>query len=138
MCLLDPVVVRLGPLLHVRASRVRFRAQSFRDAVNRENAVELRGFEPLTPCLQSRCSSQLSYSPESRHRSSGRADRRPPPVPVAVKEAAAGSAPIPDASPATSATRPDSWLALRRRPLCSLENHSQFVLGACRLKFACG
>jgi hypothetical protein len=26
-------------------------------------AVELRGFEPRTPCLQSRCSSQLSYSP---------------------------------------------------------------------------
>jgi len=25
--------------------------------------VELRGFEPRTPCLQSRCSSQLSYSP---------------------------------------------------------------------------
>ena len=27
--------------------------------------VELRGFEPLTSCLQSRCSSQLSYSPSS-------------------------------------------------------------------------
>ena len=26
--------------------------------------MELRGFEPLTPCLQSRCSSQLSYSPK--------------------------------------------------------------------------
>ena len=25
--------------------------------------MELRGIEPLTPCLQSRCSSQLSYSP---------------------------------------------------------------------------
>ena len=25
--------------------------------------VELRGLEPLTACLQSRCSSQLSYSP---------------------------------------------------------------------------
>ena len=25
--------------------------------------VENNGFEPLTPCLQSRCSSQLSYSP---------------------------------------------------------------------------
>lgn len=25
--------------------------------------VELRGLEPRTPCLQSRCSSQLSYSP---------------------------------------------------------------------------
>ena len=25
--------------------------------------MELRGFEPRTPCLQSRCSSQLSYSP---------------------------------------------------------------------------
>jgi hypothetical protein len=27
--------------------------------------VELRGLEPRTPCLQSRCSSQLSYSPFS-------------------------------------------------------------------------
>jgi hypothetical protein len=26
-------------------------------------SVELRGLEPRTPCLQSRCSSQLSYSP---------------------------------------------------------------------------
>ena len=25
--------------------------------------VELIGLEPTTPCLQSRCSSQLSYSP---------------------------------------------------------------------------
>ena len=25
--------------------------------------VDLRGFEPLTPCLQSRCSNQLSYRP---------------------------------------------------------------------------
>ena len=25
--------------------------------------VELKGVEPLTPCLQSRCSDQLSYSP---------------------------------------------------------------------------
>lgn len=25
--------------------------------------LELRGFEPLTPCLQGRCSSQLSYNP---------------------------------------------------------------------------
>ena len=27
------------------------------------NGVELIGLEPTTPCLQSRCSSQLSYSP---------------------------------------------------------------------------
>ena len=25
--------------------------------------VEMNGFEPMTPCLQSRCSSQLSYTP---------------------------------------------------------------------------
>ena len=25
--------------------------------------VEIDGFEPTTPCLQSRCSSQLSYTP---------------------------------------------------------------------------
>ena len=29
----------------------------------RKPYVELRGLEPRTPCLQSRCSSQLSYSP---------------------------------------------------------------------------
>ena len=28
-------------------------------------SVELAGIEPATPCLQSRCSSQLSYSPEA-------------------------------------------------------------------------
>ncbi len=27
--------------------------------------MELAGIEPATPCLQSRCSSQLSYSPEA-------------------------------------------------------------------------
>ena len=27
--------------------------------------VELKGFEPLTPCVQGKCSSQLSYSPIS-------------------------------------------------------------------------
>ena len=27
--------------------------------------VEINGFEPLTPCLQGRCSSQLSYTPAS-------------------------------------------------------------------------
>ena len=32
---------------------------------NKKPSVELRGFEPRTPCLQSRCSSQLSYSPLS-------------------------------------------------------------------------
>ena len=29
------------------------------------NVVETMGFEPTTPCLQSRCSSQLSYVPET-------------------------------------------------------------------------
>ena len=29
--------------------------------------VELVGIEPTTPCLQSRCSSQLSYSPSGSH-----------------------------------------------------------------------
>ncbi len=28
-----------------------------------ENVVEIDGFEPTTLCLQSRCSSQLSYTP---------------------------------------------------------------------------
>ena len=31
----------------------------------RKHEVELRGIEPLTSCLQSRCSSQLSYSPKT-------------------------------------------------------------------------
>ena len=30
-----------------------------------EPLVEIVGVEPTTPCLQSRCSSQLSYTPES-------------------------------------------------------------------------
>ena len=35
--------------------------------MSKNSPVELRGFEPRTPCLQSRCSSQLSYSPHSAH-----------------------------------------------------------------------
>jgi hypothetical protein len=31
-----------------------------------ERRVEMMGLEPTTPCLQSRCSSQLSYIPECR------------------------------------------------------------------------
>ena len=34
--------------------------------------VEEMGLEPTTPCLQSRCSSQLSYTPANGHRSSYR------------------------------------------------------------------
>ena len=34
------------------------------NAVSGTFGVELMGLEPTTPCLQSRCSSQLSYSPE--------------------------------------------------------------------------
>ena len=36
--------------------------------MSKNSPVELRGFEPRTPCLQSRCSSQLSYSPNSASR----------------------------------------------------------------------
>ena len=36
--------------------------------MSKNSPVELRGFEPRTPCLQSRCSSQLSYSPHSASR----------------------------------------------------------------------
>ncbi len=36
------------------------------------NPVETMGFEPTTPCLQSRCSSQLSYVPVAALRISGR------------------------------------------------------------------
>src|SRR5437764_7793161 len=34
-------------------------------AVTRHFVVETMGLEPTTPCLQSRCSSQLSYVPKS-------------------------------------------------------------------------
>ena len=34
------------------------------DAFPLLNVVETMGLEPTTPCLQSRCSSQLSYVPE--------------------------------------------------------------------------
>ena len=45
-------------------------------------AVELRGLEPRTPCLQSRCSGQLSYSPnyapsELRWAGPGAASKKP-------------------------------------------------------------
>ena len=33
--------------------------------------VETMGLEPTTPCLQSRCSSQLSYVPEVNREPSG-------------------------------------------------------------------
>ena len=32
--------------------------------LNYTRRVELMGLEPTTPCLQSKCSSRLSYSPE--------------------------------------------------------------------------
>ena len=34
-------------------------------------SVETMGLEPTTPCLQSRCSSQLSYVPEVNEEHSG-------------------------------------------------------------------
>ena len=34
--------------------------------------VETMGLEPTTPCLQSRCSSQLSYVPEAHSAYAGR------------------------------------------------------------------
>ena len=36
------------------------------DAIFFRPGVETMGLEPTTPCLQSRCSSQLSYVPEGR------------------------------------------------------------------------
>ena len=45
--------------------------------------VELMGIEPTTPCLQSRCSSQLSYSPVWSRRDTAQRMRR---VMVAVGE----------------------------------------------------
>ena len=46
--------------------------------------VELMGIEPTTPCLQSRCSSQLSYSPVWSRRDAAQRTRR---VTVVVGEA---------------------------------------------------
>ncbi len=40
------------------------------NALTRLFAVETMGLEPTTPCLQSRCSSQLSYVPEVTRRPS--------------------------------------------------------------------
>ena len=37
-----------------------------RSEAERRRLVEMRGVEPLTPCLQSRCSSQLSYIPTNQ------------------------------------------------------------------------
>ncbi len=49
---------------------ISFFPDSFRKAasflsVSGTDDVEVNGFEPMTPCLQSRCSSQLSYTPFS-------------------------------------------------------------------------
>jgi hypothetical protein len=38
-------------------------AHQYHHYIKKNSIVELVGFEPTTPCLQSRCSSQLSYSP---------------------------------------------------------------------------
>jgi len=42
---------------------IRRRSQTNRNAVTSNFAVETMGLEPTTPCLQSRCSRQLSYVP---------------------------------------------------------------------------
>ena len=60
---------------------VRDRQPDRRDArnpwVTRDLGVELMGFEPTTPCLQSRCSSQLSYVPRCRrHERTGGVERQ--------------------------------------------------------------
>ena len=47
-----------------RAMRSRSTPTPKTPACLRKHRVELMGLEPTTPCLQSRCSSQLSYSPE--------------------------------------------------------------------------
>jgi dihydrodipicolinate reductase len=62
------------PEVHTFWSTIRFLVEEMEAGNNNYSAkifeirlatkmVELRGFEPLTPCVQSRCSSQLSYSP---------------------------------------------------------------------------
>ena len=47
--------------------------RSSREALSRHFVVERMGLEPTTPCLQSRCSSQLSYVPGSTGLDSPRA-----------------------------------------------------------------
>src|SRR5580700_6871112 len=41
-----------------------------------DTSVEMTGLEPVTPCLQSRCSSQLSYIPLRIHRAATSQTRR--------------------------------------------------------------
>ena len=53
-----------------------------RDRLLAPGSVELRGLEPRTPCLQSRCSSQLSYSPS--HLLTGIAPPDPPDKPAGM------------------------------------------------------
>ena len=38
--------------------------------------VELRGFEPLTPCMPCKCSANLSYSPLGNHQITSALGRR--------------------------------------------------------------
>ena len=46
-------------------------------ALTCEYAVERMGLEPTTPCLQSRCSSQLSYVPRRERQDTRRAGECP-------------------------------------------------------------
>ena len=50
-------------LVSLRANRLSYFTTHYLFVNYLKIPVELRGFEPRTPCLQSRCSSQLSYSP---------------------------------------------------------------------------
>ena len=47
-------------LLYIMSKIDRFSFVSIHLYIYMENCVENNGFEPLTPCVQGRCSSQLS------------------------------------------------------------------------------
>ena len=54
-----PRLIRLTPYAYLFCFLIYFHATTSKNAFTVEN----KGVEPLTPCLQSRCSSQLSYTP---------------------------------------------------------------------------
>ena len=57
------LVLLLHPLHHVIEPRATTGARAAAGTLTALNPVEVTGFEPVTPCLQSRCSSQLSQTP---------------------------------------------------------------------------
>ena len=60
------IMVAGGECDNVFTSRDKQKKQTHRDSESVSEFVEIDGVEPTTLCLQSRCSSQLSYIPVLR------------------------------------------------------------------------